>query len=174
MVGCNQRNFESQWLDSNRCKNPSLKSTRSSLGILFVYALKQTSVECKDSTKLKKVDRDCLHGLSCNKSAGNFLRYGNLNFFIKQKFQSLDCPSMLEPRGLYRIDGKRPEGVIIIPEKCVNSWNRILRLSMPWHAVARIKVLWATRKPLLLIQNHERLTSVKEWLTTYTFFSCWQ
>ena len=30
---------------------------------------------------------------------------------------SLDLPSMLEPRGLYRIDGKRPDGVTMIPWK---------------------------------------------------------
>ena len=28
---------------------------------------------------------------------------------------SLDLPPMLEPRGLYRTDGKRPEGVTMIP-----------------------------------------------------------
>ena len=30
---------------------------------------------------------------------------------------SLDLPSMLEPRGLYRTDGKRPDGVTTIPWK---------------------------------------------------------
>ena len=31
----------------------------------------------------------------------------------------LDLPSMLEPRGLYRTDGKRPDGVTMIPwEMC--------------------------------------------------------
>ena len=28
---------------------------------------------------------------------------------------SLDLPSVLEPRGLYRTDGKRPDGVAMIP-----------------------------------------------------------
>ena len=34
---------------------------------------------------------------------------------IKQTLGSLDLPSMLEPRGLYRTDGKRPDGVTMIP-----------------------------------------------------------
>ena len=32
-----------------------------------------------------------------------------------QTLESLDLPSMLEPRGLYRTDGKRPDGVTMIP-----------------------------------------------------------
>ena len=34
---------------------------------------------------------------------------------MKQTLESLDLPSMLEPRGLYRTDGKRPDGVTMIP-----------------------------------------------------------
>ena len=62
-----------------------------------------------------KVERDGLHGLSCTKSAGRFSRHATLNSLIKQTLGSLDLPSMLEPRGLYRTDGKRPDGVTLIP-----------------------------------------------------------
>ena len=34
---------------------------------------------------------------------------------IKQTLRSLDLPSMLEPRGLYRTDGNCPDGVTMIP-----------------------------------------------------------
>ena len=34
---------------------------------------------------------------------------------MKQTLGSLDLPSVLEPRGLYRTDGKRPDGVTMIP-----------------------------------------------------------
>ena len=63
----------------------------------------------------KRVERDGLHGLSCTKSAGRFSRHGTLNSLIKQTLGSLDLPSMLEPRVLYRTDGKRPDGVTMIP-----------------------------------------------------------
>ena len=62
----------------------------------------------------KRVEQDGLHGLSCTKSAGRFSRHATLNSLIKQALGSLDLPSMLEPRGLYRTDGKRPDGVTMI------------------------------------------------------------
>ena len=34
---------------------------------------------------------------------------------MKQTLGSLDLPSMPDPRGLYRTDGKRPDGVTMIP-----------------------------------------------------------
>ena len=36
---------------------------------------------------------------------------------MKQTLGSLDVHSMLEPRGLYRTDGKRPDNVTMIPWK---------------------------------------------------------
>ena len=62
----------------------------------------------------KRVERDGLHGLSCTKSAGRFSRHATLNSFIKQTLGSLDLTSMLEPRVLYRTDGKRPDGITMI------------------------------------------------------------
>ena len=61
------------------------------------------------------VERDGLHGLSCTKSAGRFSRHATLNSLIKQTLGSLDLPPMLDLRGLYRTDGKRPDGVTMIP-----------------------------------------------------------
>ena len=63
----------------------------------------------------KRVEWDGLHGLSCTKCAGRFSRHATLNSLIKQTLGSLDLPSALEPRGLYRTDGKRPDGVTMIP-----------------------------------------------------------
>ena len=63
----------------------------------------------------KRVVRDGLHGLCFTKSAGRFSLHATLNSLIKQTLGSLDLPSMLEPRGLYRTDGKRPDGVTMIP-----------------------------------------------------------
>ena len=34
---------------------------------------------------------------------------------MKQALGFLDLPSMFEPRGLYRTDGQRPDGVTMIP-----------------------------------------------------------
>ena len=63
----------------------------------------------------KRVERNGLHGLSCTKSAGRFSRHATLNFPLMQSMGSLSLPSMLEQRGLYRIDDKLPDGVTMIP-----------------------------------------------------------
>ena len=63
----------------------------------------------------KRVERDGSHGLSCTKSAGRFSRHATLNSLIKQTLGTLDLPPMLEPRGLYRTDGKRRDGVTRMP-----------------------------------------------------------
>ena len=63
----------------------------------------------------KRVERDSLHGLSCTKSARRLSRHATLNSLIRQLLGSLDLPSMLEPRGLYRTDDKRPDFVTTIP-----------------------------------------------------------
>ena len=67
----------------------------------------------------KRVERDGLHGLSCTKSIGRFSRHATLKSLIKQTSGSPDLSSMLEARGLYRTDGKRPEGVTMIPLEMV-------------------------------------------------------
>ena len=63
----------------------------------------------------KRVERDGLRGLSFAKSACRFSRHATLNSLIKKTLGSLDLPSVAEPRGLYRTDGKRADGVTTIP-----------------------------------------------------------
>ena len=59
------------------------------------------------ATVVRRVELDSLHGLSCTKSAGRFSGHATLISLKKHTLGSLDLPSMLEPRGLYRTDGKR-------------------------------------------------------------------
>ena len=47
--------------------------------------------------------------------AGHFSRHATLKSLIKHTMGSLDLPSVREPRGLYQTDGKRPDGVTMIP-----------------------------------------------------------
>ena len=101
----------SQWLNVVPCKNLGLKfddqQPRISIGLrLGAKICVAHTCHCG-----KRVERDGLHGLSCTKSAGRFSRHATLNSLIKQTLESLDLPSMLEPRRLYRTDGKRPDCV---------------------------------------------------------------
>lgn len=55
------------------------------------------------------------HGLHCVRSAGRFSRHQALNDVVKRGLTSAGIPCALEPRGLSRTDGKRPDGLTLIP-----------------------------------------------------------
>ena len=55
------------------------------------------------------------HGLSCKRSAGRHIRHSLANDIILRAFKSADTPAELEPVGLSRSDGKRPDGATLIP-----------------------------------------------------------
>ena len=58
------------------------------------------------------------HSLSCKKSVGRFQRHTVLNDIMKYTLSAAHVPSRLEPTGLLRSDGKRPDGVTLAPWKC--------------------------------------------------------
>jgi len=62
---------------------------------------------------------DCLghHGLSCSKSAGRIARHASINDIIRRALVTAGVPAVLEPNGLARDDGKRPDGMTIMPWK---------------------------------------------------------
>ena len=103
--------FGSQWPNVVPSKNLGLKFDDQQLRISIGSRLGPTfACRCGE-----RVEWDGLHSLSCTKSAGRFSGHATLNSLIKQTLGSLDLPSMLEPRGLYGTDGKRPDGVTMIP-----------------------------------------------------------
>ena len=57
------------------------------------------------------------HGLSCRYSKGRHSRHAAVNDIIKLSLESAKVPCHLEPVGLYRSDGKRPDGASIVPWK---------------------------------------------------------
>lgn len=63
---------------------------------------------------------DCFgtHGLSCRLSQGRFSRHASINSIVKKSLDSAKIPSRLEPNGILRSDGRRPDGVTLIPWKC--------------------------------------------------------
>lgn len=65
----------------------------------------------------KTVDSKGLHGLSCNKSAGRLARHGQINDIIKRSLVAAGIPAVLEPPGVCRGDGKRVDGMTLIPWK---------------------------------------------------------
>ena len=62
-----------------------------------------------------EVDETGVHALSCRKSRGRLPCHHSLNDIIKRALVAIDVPCTLEPRGLCRGDGRRPDRISIIP-----------------------------------------------------------
>jgi hypothetical protein len=63
----------------------------------------------------QQVDSTGTHGLACRKSAGRHVRHNAVNDLIKRALTSANIPAMLEPTSLCRDDGKRPDGLTVLP-----------------------------------------------------------
>lgn len=73
------------------------------------------------------------HNLSCRFNAGRFPRHAALNDIVYRGLASAGIAAVLEPRGLDRGDGRRPDGITIFPFKrgkslvwdatCVNTFS---------------------------------------------------
>ena len=61
------------------------------------------------------VDGRGLHGLICRRSADRHARHSLLNDAIWRALNKAEVQSTKEPTGLLRSDGKRPDGVTLIP-----------------------------------------------------------
>jgi hypothetical protein len=65
-----------------------------------------------------EVDSLATHGLSCRWSEARHHRHAAINDIVHRALASAKVPSRLEPAGLYRADGKRPDGITVVPWKC--------------------------------------------------------
>ena len=57
------------------------------------------------------------HGLICKNQVGRNPRHSHVNDLVKRALASAELPSRLEPQGLSRKDGKRPDGMTLYPYK---------------------------------------------------------
>ena len=61
------------------------------------------------------VDEMGTHGLSCRFSSGRFSRNAAMNDTIKRSLNAAKILCQLEPNGIFRSDGKRPDGATMVP-----------------------------------------------------------
>jgi len=62
-------------------------------------------------------DAKGLHGLSCRGDNGRSTRHHSLNDLVWRAMAKADIPALKEPPGLLRTNGKRPDGVTLLPYK---------------------------------------------------------
>ena len=67
------------------------------------------------------VDAWGLHAMVCKHAPGRTMRHQALNDIIARAFASAGIPAMKEPTGICRSDGKRPDGMTLIPWQCGKS-----------------------------------------------------
>ncbi|XP_037034393.1 uncharacterized protein LOC119073191 [Bradysia coprophila] len=63
----------------------------------------------------KEVDELGLHGLCCKNSAGRWARHAIANDLLKRSLVTSKIPALLEPTGCNRSDGKKPDGLTLVP-----------------------------------------------------------
>ena len=61
------------------------------------------------------VDCQGTHGLHCRKSAGHQLRHSAINDLVKRSLGSAKISAHLQPVGICRSDGKRPDWATVLP-----------------------------------------------------------
>jgi hypothetical protein len=64
---------------------------------------------------MRKLIKVGIHGLSCSKSSGIFSRHTEINCIINRSLTYIHVNSTLEPNGLSRDNGKRPDGMTLVP-----------------------------------------------------------
>ena len=99
-----------------------------------------------------------MHPLSCRFSAGRIPRHSALNDVVRRGLSAAGIPSMLEPSGLDRGDGKRPDGITVYPYSsgrcficdatCVNTFasSKLIRASLAARSVADAAEVWKIAK----------------------------
>jgi len=62
-----------------------------------------------------QVNPDGHHGFSCRRSVGRQSRHHLVNEILARLLRSIDVPTVLEAAGLMRGNGKRPDGMTLVP-----------------------------------------------------------
>ena len=78
-----------------------------------------------------------LHALVCPRLQSRHARHADCNAVIRRAFQAAHIPTTLEPTGLLRSDGRRPDGAILVP------WESGKSLAWDFTCVHRLALSYA-------------------------------
>ena len=104
-----------EWLNALPSSNLGLKLTDNQLRVaagLRLGVAVTAPHKCWCGSAMDKLGH---HALSCRKSAGRFARHTEVNEIIQLAMRTAKVPATLEPAGLSRSDGKRPDGCTLAP-----------------------------------------------------------
>ena len=110
-----RRRDASAWLLAAPISSAGLHMSHDVVRIATALRLGASVCELHTCVCGKAVDKRGLHGLSCRRSAGRHSRHSEINNIIFRSLLSCNIPATLEPRGLFRSDGKRPDGQTLVP-----------------------------------------------------------
>ena len=105
----------SDWLNAIPMAPLGLKLDDNSLRVAVGLRLGTKLCEAHTCICGQLVDPFGRHGLSCKNAKGTHPRHSHVNDLIKRALASAGTPSVLEPPGLSRTDGKRPDGLTLFP-----------------------------------------------------------
>ena len=105
----------SDWLNAIPMPTIGLKLDNNSLRVAVGLRLGIKLCEPHQCICGQLVDPWGRHGLSCKKAKGTNSRHAHVNDLIKRALATSGTPAVLEPAGLSRTDGKRPDGLTLYP-----------------------------------------------------------
>ncbi|KAG7295586.1 hypothetical protein JYU34_021841 [Plutella xylostella] len=105
------------WLNAYPSANLGTLLDRTTLTVAISLRLGLQTNEPHRCRCGEHADRRGHHGLSCGRSAGRIARHAALNDTIRRALASANVPATLEPSGIMRDDGKRPDGMSLVPWK---------------------------------------------------------
>ena len=109
----------SDWLNAYPVSNLALKLSNSNFRI--ACALRLGAPICLPHPCIcgkRTVDQFGRHGLSCDKAAfSRIARHNNANMIVQKALSSADYAAIAEPKGLFNMDSKRPDGMTTFPYK---------------------------------------------------------
>lgn len=103
------------WLHAIPIDDLGLKLTDEQVRIAAALRIGATVCEQQRCVCGAMIEKDGLHPLACGKVQGRQARHHDVNSILQRALNSAQVPSVLEPQGLSRDDGKRPDGMTLIP-----------------------------------------------------------
>ena len=103
------------WLHAPPIASVGLRLSDEAVRVAVAHRLGCKACEPHTCVCGKAVSARGLHGLACRRSGPRHQRHSQLNDILWRAFKRAQVPAVKEPAGLSRDDGKRPDGVTLLP-----------------------------------------------------------